>query len=46
VLLGRWRDICGRGPLSPGTWPRTVWFRPDSLFGLANITAVAALHLG
>src|SRR5262245_15557424 len=24
VPLGRWRVICGRGPLSPGTWPRTL----------------------
>src|SRR5262245_54984528 len=30
VPLGRWRVICGKGPLNPYTWPRTFWFQPVS----------------
>ena len=35
VPLCRWPDICGRGPLTPHTWPRTFWSKPISTFGLS-----------
>jgi hypothetical protein len=55
VPRGRWRVLCGRGPLNPGTWPLPFWFKPISSFrvryqgtppGLSNSTALAALHRG
>jgi hypothetical protein len=46
VPFGRWRSIRGGGQCNPRSWPRTFWFKPDSILGLSLFTAFISTSPG
>ena len=46
VPFGRWRVIRDGGHCSPRTWPRTFWYKPESIFGLLLFTAFISTSPG